>query len=512
MPTPSEKLAVSLEALKKLQNQGKVAIRSKDLSRTDKERLLKNGFLQKVMKGWYVSTHPSKTHGDSTAWYTSFWGFCATYLEERFGNEWCLSPEQSLLLQSGNWSVPKQLLVRHPKAGNKIVNLPHETSLLDIRAALPPNEQRQKKNGIRMFSLEAALIACSTNYFTQYPTDARAALAILPDASSLLVHLLEDGHSTIAGKLAGAFRNIGRLNIADHIISAMTAAGYNIRETDPFDDKPSIILSVREVSPYVNRIRLMWQMMREPVMKHFPAPPGLPKDRTGYMKHVKDTYVTDAYHSLSIEGYHVTLELIERVRSGSWNPDSNLEDREYRNALAARGYWQAFQAVQKSIEQILSGKNSGIIAEKSHSKWYQELFAPSVTAGLLHPSDLAGYRNNPVYIRRSMHVPLNHEAVRDAMPAFFDLLSEETNPAVRVVLGHFMFVYIHPYTDGNGRIGRFMMNTMLAAGGYPWTIVPVEKRQNYMEVLEQASVEQNIVPFTKFIAALVNKDSISEQR
>jgi Fic family protein len=43
-----------------------------------------------------------------------------------------------------------------------------------------------------------------------------------------------------------------------------------------------------------------------------------------------------------------------------------------------------------------------------------------------------------------MHVPLNREAVRDAMPAFFDLLREEKEPAVRVVLGHFVFVYIHP--------------------------------------------------------------------
>jgi len=43
-----------------------------------------------------------------------------------------------------------------------------------------------------------------------------------------------------------------------------------------------------------------------------------------------------------------------------------------------------------------------------------------------------------------MHVPLNRDAVRDAMPAFFDLLCEEPHPAVRVVLGHFIFVYIHP--------------------------------------------------------------------
>ena len=131
------------------------------------------------------------------------------------------------------------------------------------------------------------------------------------------------------------------------------------------------------------------------------------------------------------------------------------------------------------------------------------MFAPEVAAGLVQPFDLAGYRNGPVYIRRSMHVPPNSEAVRGAMPAFFDLLRDETDPSVRVVLGHFMFVCIHPYTDGNGRVGRFLMNVMLAAGGYPWTVIPVERRDAYMAALEDAIIRQDMDPFTDFLAELV---------
>jgi len=67
-----------------------------------------------------------------------------------------------------------------------------------------------------------------------------------------------------------------------------------------------------------------------------------------------------------------------------------------------------------------------------------------------------------------------------------------------------MFVYIHPYMDGNGRMGRFLMNVMLAAGGYPWTIVPLEKRDTYMGALESASVEQDITPFASFLGRLVS--------
>ncbi len=47
------------------------------------------------------------------------------------------------------------------------------------------------------------------------------------------------------------------------------------------------------------------------------------------------------------------------------------------------------------------------------------------------------------------------------------------------------------------------MNLMMAAGGYSWTVIPVEQRDEYMLALEAASVEQNIIPFTKFIASLL---------
>ena len=401
--------------------------------------------------------------------------------------------------------MPGQLAARSPRAGNKVTKFPHGTSLLELRIALPAVADLEEEEGLRLFSAESALITCSPNYFSNNATDVRAVLPMIRDASGLLARLLEGGHSVISGRLAGAFRNIGRDRIADDILKTMSAAGYAVRENDPFTDRPSLVIRPRETSPYVNRIRLLWQKMREPVLEHFPSAPGPPHNIEAYMKLVNDAYVTDAYHSLSIEGYRVTPALIERVRSGAWNPESDEGDREQRNAMAARGYWQAFQAAQKSVGRVLQGENPGQVAYEDHGTWYRELFAPSVFVGLLKPADLAGYRNRPVYIRKSMHVPLNREAVRDTMPAFFDLLREESHPAVRVVLGHFVFVYIHPYVDGNGRVGRFLMNAMMASGGYPWTVIPVGERNAYLNTLEKASVGQDIVPFSDFLAVLVRK-------
>jgi len=134
------------------------------------------------------------------------------------------------------------------------------------------------------------------------------------------------------------------------------------------------------------------------------------------------------------------------------------------------------------------------------------MFGPSVTAGLLRIAGLAGYRNHQVYIRHSMHVPPRYEAVRDCMPAFFELIQKELEPWVRAVLGHFLFVYIHPYMDGNGRIGRFLMKVMLAAGGYSWTVIPFERRDEYMGALEKGSIEQEIAPFANFLRSLVSEN------
>jgi len=507
MATPSEKLAESLEALKELQDMGVVAVRSADLSRTHRERLLKNGFLQEVMKGWYVPSDPEQRKGESTGWYASFWDFCAEYLEERFGTQWCLSPEQSLFLHAGNRTVPQQLLVRTPKGGNKPNNLPHNTSLMDVKLDLPDKQHREQTNKLRTYTLPASLVFSGPGLFRQNSTDARAALAMIQDASDVLAILLDGGHSRIAGRLAGAFRNIGREKIADEIIETMKSADYDVREIDPFDEQAPFAVATREPSPYVTRVKLMWHAMREEIIPIFPEAPKAKTDIDAYMKHVQEIYVTDAYHSLSIEGYRVSAELIERVREGVWDPDNSEEDREQRNALAARGYHEAFEVVAQSVRKVLDCENPGEVADNDHSSWYRELFAPSVAAGIVKAVDLAGYRNGPVYIRKSMHAPPSKEAVRDMMPLLFELLKEEANPGVRVVLGHFVFVYIHPYFDGNGRIGRFLMNVMLAAGGYPWTIIPVEKRDDYMASLESASVHQDIKPFTEFLAKLV-KDNI----
>lgn len=219
MATPAEKLAESLEVFSKFQNaKGIAVIKANELSRTHRERLIANGFIREVIKGWYISSRPDEQVGDSTSWYTSFWYFVAVYFNERFGEDWCLSSEQSLTIHSGNMSVPKQLMVKSPKGQNNNIGLLHGTSFFDLAASIPLKGNIIKKDGLNLYTLSAALINSSAYFFTHYPTDARAALSIVKDSSEILAKLLDGGHTTIAGRLAGAFRNIGRDRIADDIL------------------------------------------------------------------------------------------------------------------------------------------------------------------------------------------------------------------------------------------------------------------------------------------------------
>ncbi|MDD7317911.1 MAG: Fic family protein [Prevotella sp.] len=501
MATVAERLAESLEQLKKLQDTDNFVVLhgTEQLSRVHMKRLLGEGWLKEVVKGWYIASRPGM-EGDTTDWYTSYWTFISKYCTSRFGDGWSLTAEQSLDLHSGNTIVPVQTIIRTPKGSNNATPLLYGTSLFSLKAKLPSSSYIHPEYGVRMYSLTEALVFASPAYFYQNSISARTCLQMVKDETDIYGILADEGASTRAGRMAGAFRNIRRDKIADNILEKMRRLGYDIREEDPFEDKVEDISPI-PISPHVARLSLMWSNMRQVVIDNFPVPNDVPKDIDKFFKQLDDKYIEDAYHSLSIEGYRVSDELIEKVKSGNWHPMN--DDRDAYNALIARGYYQSFQTVKETIGRILKGKDAGTAVEDDHGNWYFEMWQPMVTAGLYKPSAIVGYRNRAVYIRGSRHTPMNYEAVRDAMPEYFRLLREEKHPAVRAILGHFLFGFIHPYNDGNGRMSRFVMNTMLSTGGYSWTVIPVERRSSYMQALEKAGVEGDVTDFVKLIAGLL---------
>jgi Fic family protein len=505
MATMQEKLIESMAVLKAYQDEHgeNLVIHGADtLGRTHTERLVSSGYLKMIIKGWYIGCLPGK-EGESTVWYASYWYFIAAYLSSKFGENWCLSPELSLYYYSGKSVVPTQLIVRSPASSNNIVRLPFSTSILDIKASLPPVIEVEPRYGLRLYPLAYALLMVGPDYYRHDALEARTCLASLRDASSVVAAALDGGHTSRAGRVAGALRSIGRDEMADMLLSMMRQAGHSVQEENPF--KEDIRMASFPPSPYAARLRLMWMAMRPKVVSARESAGLKPsyQDAGSILAMMDATYIKDSYNSLSIEGYKITEDLLEKVRSGIWNPQNDEEDKERKNALAARGYYQAYQLLKQSVADSLSGQDPVQMYVKDHQSWHFQLFEPCIRAGIIKASDLVGYRTNQVYIRNSMHVPLNPDAVLDAMSALSALMREESDAFVRAVLGHFFFVYIHPFMDGNGRTARFTMNSQLVTGGYPWIVVPVDRRDEYMASLEKASVEEDIEPFVRFICSLV---------
>src|ERR1700740_2778609 len=205
MPSPNEKLAESLDVLKTLQVGNQRVFRSDDLSRVHRERLVENGFLQEVMKGWLISSSPDAQAGESTPWHASFWEFCARYCDERFGEQWHLSPEQSLFLHGERTVIPDQLVVHSPKAANNDIKLLFGTTLYDLKVdEMPATTALMVKDGLRLFTPAAALVRVPESFFQMDPPEAKVVISSRADPSDLLRLLLSGGHSAKAGYLAKA--------------------------------------------------------------------------------------------------------------------------------------------------------------------------------------------------------------------------------------------------------------------------------------------------------------------
>ncbi|MWC27684.1 Fic family protein [Paenibacillus sp. MMS18-CY102] len=122
------------------------------------------------------------------------------------------------------------------------------------------------------------------------------------------------------------------------------------------------------------------------------------------------------------------------------------------------------------------------------------------------------YRMINVFISGSQHTPAHFTVLSEKMEQLIEWFNEHQTTLHPVKLAaefHFKFVYIYPFSDGNGRTARLLMNLILMKFGYPPAIVKAanEARLSYYETLELASTAQNVEPFVNLIAGCV-EDSL----
>ena len=111
------------------------------------------------------------------------------------------------------------------------------------------------------------------------------------------------------------------------------------------------------------------------------------------------------------------------------------------------------------------------------------------------------YRPVQVYITGSLHeFPIPQE-VPGMMKQLIDWYSENQSfihPVELAAKFHTKFTTIHPFADGNGRMARLLMNYILQSKEFPFTNIPLKKRNSYMKTQAEGN-EQNHKPFTNFL-------------
>lgn len=212
----------------------------------------------------------------------------------------------------------------------------------------------------------------------------------------------------------------------------------------------------------------------------------------------------DTYHSTTIEGYRITREEVQAVIAGKSYQGRSPADTE--RLMALKGYAQAFDWTLVRIRDAKPPVPRPQLTEAFILDLFVELWAPSVDAGVVTAPELRDWRNHAVQINGSDHVPAAWEKLRGLMTQFVTQLNEaDVGPLTRAVVGHWAFVHLHPFKDGNGRVSRLLMNYLLGSAGLPWTTIRAEERPQYFAALERAHIHEDIAPFAEFIASAVDR-------
>jgi len=103
-----------------------------------------------------------------------------------------------------------------------------------------------------LFGIEPALTKVPEAFFAAKPVRPKWPLASIREPSGYCAGLLDGGNSVVAGRLVGAFRRVGRTDIAEEISAAMTGAGYSVRESDPFVPGQEIAKLTPSAAPIVD--------------------------------------------------------------------------------------------------------------------------------------------------------------------------------------------------------------------------------------------------------------------
>jgi len=199
---------------------------------------------------------------------------------------------------------------------------------------------------------------------------------------------------------------------------------------------------------------------------------GLPP--TARDKEVEAFATNFTYNTNRIEGSRLTLRETAELLERGITPGGRLID----DVKEAEAHRDAF------YEMLEYGKD---LSMQTILYFHKRVF--EATKG-----DIAGkLREHPVIISGSKFTPPLPVEVYPLLLEFlkwYRKAKRKLHPVELAALVHLRLVTIHPFTDGNGRVSRLMMNMVLVKAGFPMLDIPYEKRSGYYRALERTQTRE----------------------
>lgn len=210
------------------------------------------------------------------------------------------------------------------------------------------------------------------------------------------------------------------------------------------------------------------------------------------------------YHSNSIEGSTLTLgETLFFLQEGL-----TLEGKPFKDFLDAKNHAEAIEYLyeiisnQREISEfvikevnalLLSGVNYTLAQNSQGDQLKKKL-----TAG-----EYKKLPNHVLQMDGTIHRYVDPLQVKDQMAELVSWVNAgfgQLNPIYIAAVGHYNFVRIHPFDDGNARGARIFMNLILIKAGFFPALIRTEKKRFYLAALSEAD-NGNVMPFVRFITS-----------
>ncbi|HLC77649.1 MAG TPA: Fic family protein [Candidatus Nanoarchaeia archaeon] len=238
----------------------------------------------------------------------------------------------------------------------------------------------------------------------------------------------------------------------------------------------------------------------------------LTKEEVSALNHIKESYQKESkvslenryesfvslftYDSTAIEGNTLSLEETSFLLFEKIVPKSKSL-REINETLNHK----------KAFDKMLSHKGD---LTKAFIRELHKLVVENTLREELN-SQVGSYRNVQVFIRGRDWMPPKPEEVSNEMKTLLSWYSKnrkKLHPLIVASYFHVAFETIHPFVDGNGRVGRLLMNFILHKNNYPMINIPSKTKFDYYNALNKATIDGDLRPFIELMIKLLQDSKV----